>query len=57
MTRPLTLVLATTRRGSSQSRQLRATVISDWRPSICIAPSPMKAIAGRSGWANLAAAA
>src|SRR3954451_21588952 len=29
-------------------------VISSARPFICIAPSPTRAMAGRSGWANLA---
>ena len=45
---------ATTSRGSLQRSQYFLTVMSSAMPFICIAPSPTKAIAGRSGWANLA---
>ena len=44
----------TTNRGSSQSCQYFAIVISSANPFICIAPSPTRAYAGRSGCANLA---
>ena len=38
-----------TKRGSDQRRQYLETVISAFSPSICIAPSPTRAKAGRSG--------
>src|ERR1700753_4385894 len=47
----------TIQRGPFHSRQYFATVINSAMLFICIAPSPTKAITGRSGWANLAAMA
>ena len=47
----------TMKRGSVQRFQYLETVISALMPSICMAPSPTSAIAGRCGKANLAAAA
>ena len=45
----------TTNRGSAQSRQREATVMSSASPFICIAPSPASATSGRSGRASFAA--
>ena len=39
------------------SRQYLAIVMSSAMLFICMAPSPTRAITGRSGWANLAAIA
>ena len=47
----------TMKRGSSHSRQYFDTVMRALMPSICMAPSPTKAMAGRPGNAHLAAAA
>src|SRR5207247_10922728 len=44
-------------RGSLHSFQYLAMVISVFRPFICIAPSPVRAIATRSGKQHLAAKA
>lgn len=44
----------TTRRGSAHCRQYLAMVMSSFIPFICIAPSPTKAIPGRSGCAHFA---
>ncbi len=51
------LSTSTTNRGSAQPCQYFATVISSLTPFICIAPSPIRATSGRSGWANFAARA
>ncbi|CAM5713542.1 hypothetical protein SALBM135S_05002 [Streptomyces alboniger] len=45
---------ATTSRGSLHRFQYLEMVMSSAMPFICIAPSPTMAMAGRSGWANLA---
>src|SRR3954462_11527127 len=39
---------------SLQRLWYRAMVMSSARPFICMAPSPTRAITGRSGWANFA---
>ena len=44
-------------RGSLHSFQYLATVMQAFSPFICIAPSPVRAIATRSGKQNLAATA
>ena len=43
--------------GVAQSFQYLETVISSAMLFICMAPSPTRAMIGRSGWANLAAIA
>src|SRR3569833_4163794 len=47
----------TIQRLSAQRCQYFATVINSAMLFICMAPSPTRAITGRSGWANLAAMA
>jgi hypothetical protein len=51
------LSTSTTRRGSLHRSQYFATVINSLSPFICIAPSPTRAMATRSGCANFAAIA